>query len=40
MKKGITKAGAATELTVSLVILLTLAVGIALVYAGELSSGK
>lgn len=40
MKKGITKAGAATELTVSLVILLTLAVGIALVYAGELSAGK
>ena len=40
MKHGITRAGAATELVVSLIILLTLAAGIALVSFDMLSLGK
>ena len=40
MKHGITRAGAATELVVSLFILITLAAGIALVYFNMLSLGR
>lgn len=40
MKRGIARAGAFTELSVSFFIILTLAAGIALVYAGELSVGR
>lgn len=40
MKRGIARAGAFTELCVSVFIVLTLAAGIALVSAGELSVGR
>ena len=40
MKNGITRAGAATELTVSLIILATLVIGILLVHAELISVGK
>ena len=40
MKRGITRAGAATELAVSLVLLITLAAGIALVHFDMLSLGR
>lgn len=40
MKRNISRAGAATELTVSLFVILTLAVGILLTSYGEISVGK